>query len=93
MLKIRPVTLEDAPELVRIYAPYVEKTAITFEYQVPTIEEFEGRIEKILQRFPFLVAEVDGQVIDQHMIGRWKYPSMWIKIIVGKDWVLDCMRR
>ena len=62
MLKIRPVTLEDAPELVRIYAPYVEKTAITFEYQVPTIEEFEGRIEKILQRFPYLVAEVDGQV-------------------------------
>ena len=63
MLKIRPVTLEDAPELVRIYAPYVEKTAITFEYQVPTIEEFEGRIEKILQRFPYLVAEVDGQVL------------------------------
>jgi len=63
MLKIRPVTLEDAPELVRIYAPYVEKTAITFEYQVPTIEEFEGRIEKTLQRFPYLVAEVDGQVL------------------------------
>ena len=63
MLKVRPVTLEDTPELVMIYAPYVEKTAITFEYQVPTIEEFEGRIEKILQRFPFLVAEVDGQVL------------------------------
>ena len=30
MLKIRPVTLADAPELVRIYAPYVKKTAITF---------------------------------------------------------------
>lgn len=63
MLKIRPVTLKDAPELVRIYAPYVEKTAITFEYQIPTIEEFEGRIEKILQRFPYLVAEEDGQVL------------------------------
>ena len=63
MLKIRPVTLEDAPELVRIYASYVEKTAITFEYQVPTIEESESRIEKILQRFPYLVAEVDGQVL------------------------------
>ena len=63
MLKIRPVTLEDAPELVRIYAPYVEKTAITFEYDVPSIKEFEGRIEKILQRFPYLVAEEDGQVL------------------------------
>ena len=63
MLKIRPVTLEDAHELVRIYAPYVEKTAITFEYDVPSIKEFEGRIEKILQRFPYLVAEEDGQVL------------------------------
>ena len=63
MLKIRSITLEDAPELVRIYAPYVEKTAITFEYQVPTIEEFEGRIERILQRFPYLVAEEDGHVL------------------------------
>ena len=63
MLKIRPVTLADAPELVRIYAPYVKKTAITFEYDVPTTEEFEGRIEKTLQRFPYLVAEENGQVL------------------------------
>ena len=63
MLKIRPVTLKDAPELVRIYAPYVEKTAITFEYDVPSIKEFEGRIEKILQRFPYLVAEVDSHIL------------------------------
>ncbi|WP_455166441.1 N-acetyltransferase family protein [Streptococcus sp.] len=63
MLKIRSVTLKDAPELVRIYAPYVEKTAISFEYQIPTIEEFEGRIEKILQRFPYLVAEEDGHIL------------------------------
>ena len=37
MLKIRPVTLEDAPELVRIYAPYVEKTAITLEGPVKSL--------------------------------------------------------
>jgi len=63
MLKIRLVTLADAPELVRIYAPYVKKTAITFEYNVPTTEEFKGRIEKTLQRFPYLVAEENGQVL------------------------------
>ena len=63
MLKIRPVTLADAPELVKIYAPYVKRTAITFEYEVPTTEEFEGRIEKTLQRFPYLVAEENGQVL------------------------------
>ena len=63
MLKIRPVTLADAPELVRIYAPYVDDTAITFEYNVPTTEEFERRIEKTLKRFPYLVAEENGQVL------------------------------
>ena len=63
MLEIRPVTLEDAPELVRIYASYVENTAITFEYDVPTTEEFERRIEKTLQRFPYLVAEENDQVL------------------------------
>ena len=63
MLKIRPDTLADAPELVRIYAPYVENTAITFEYDVPTTEEFERRIEKTLQRFPYLVAEENDQVL------------------------------
>ena len=38
--KIRVATTQDAKSLVEIYAPYVEKTAITFEYTVPTVEEF-----------------------------------------------------
>lgn len=40
---IRVATEEDAQDLLAIYAPYVENTAITFEYTVPTVEEFEGR--------------------------------------------------
>ncbi len=45
-MKIRNACKEDAKQLLAIYAPYVEKTAITFEYQVPSLEEFEERIEK-----------------------------------------------
>lgn len=40
-MKIRVATREDAKKLVEIYAPYVEKTAITFEYTVPTVKYFE----------------------------------------------------
>lgn len=40
---------EDAEEILKVYAPYVEKTAITFEYEVPSVEEFRGRIENTLQ--------------------------------------------
>ncbi|WP_369282623.1 N-acetyltransferase family protein [Oscillibacter sp. GMB15532] len=61
--KIRVATPEDAEALVRIYAPYVEKTAITFEYDVPTVTEFAGRIEEILKRYPYLVAEEDGEIL------------------------------
>ena len=41
---IREATTEDAARLLEIYAYYVERTAITFEYDVPTVEEFKKRI-------------------------------------------------
>lgn len=61
-IKIRLVQPGDAPALVAIYAPYVLHTAVTFEYEVPTAEEFAGRIRKVLTRFPYLVAEVAGEI-------------------------------
>lgn len=60
---IRIATLEDASTLLAIYAPYVENTAITFEYEVPTVEEFQSRIENTLSRYPYLVAEKDGEIL------------------------------
>ena len=38
-VKIQVASVDDAEELLAIYAPYVEKTAITFEYEVPSVEE------------------------------------------------------
>ena len=46
---IRIATENDAEELLNIYAPYVEKTAITFEYEVTSVEEFRIRIRNILK--------------------------------------------
>ncbi|WP_315499274.1 hypothetical protein [Gemella sanguinis] len=43
MIKVRSVALEDAKYLVEIYKPYVEETAITFDYSVPSIYEFEEK--------------------------------------------------
>lgn len=62
-MNIRLATPSDAATLLAIYAPYVENTAITFEYEVPTIEDFANRIEKTLERYPYLVAEEDGVVL------------------------------
>ena len=61
-MEIRPVTIEDAEQLLAIYAPYVRETAITFEYEVPTLGEFRERIRTISSILPYLVA-VEGEEI------------------------------
>lgn len=43
-LRIRVAKPEDAEELLDIYAPYVTGTAITFEYEVPSVEEFRALV-------------------------------------------------
>lgn len=55
-ISIRMATPQDAATLLAFYTPYVENTAITFEYEVPTLEEFAQRIENCLKKFPYLVA-------------------------------------
>ena len=51
---IRPVTAEDAEGLVSIYAPYVLETAVTYEYEVPSAEEFRERIVNTTKNYPSL---------------------------------------
>ena len=61
--KIRTVDPEnDAEACLAIYRPYVEHTAITFEYTVPSVEEFRSRMEHTLERYPYLVIERDGKI-------------------------------
>ncbi|RRF92505.1 MAG: N-acetyltransferase [Coriobacteriaceae bacterium] len=54
---IRTATPDDAAALAAVYRPYVEGTAITFEYEAPTEEEFRFRIAHTLERYPYLVAQ------------------------------------
>ena len=62
-ITIRTAAPGDAAALLEIYAWYVERTAVTFEYEVPTAAEFRARIEKTLEKYPYLVAERDGAVL------------------------------
>ena len=61
-ITIRTARLDDASKLVRIYQYYVEKTAITFEYEVPTVAEFRRRMGTMMQKYPYLVIEEDGVI-------------------------------
>ena len=59
-LTIRFAAPADAEALVAIYAPYILKTAITYEYEIPSAEEYARRIETYSRKYPYLVAELDG---------------------------------
>ena len=71
-MKIRSATPEDSKELLKIYAYYVENTAISFEYDVPGESEFRGRIENTLRKYPYLVLEEDGIIQGYAYAGVFK---------------------
>lgn len=72
MITIRSAKPSDAESLLAIYAPYVTDTAITFEYDVPSVEEFRTRINDTLLKFPYLVAEEDGKILGYAYAGVFK---------------------
>jgi phosphinothricin acetyltransferase len=63
MVTIRDYAPEDAGEMARIYAPYVEATPFTFEEEAPSQIEMALRMEKLRKAgMPVLVAERHGRV-------------------------------
>ncbi len=60
---IRMARQEDISGILAVYAPYVEHTTYTFEYSVPTLQDFTARFLSITDRFPWLVWEEDGRVL------------------------------
>ena len=69
---IRTVTEKDAHELLEIYRPYVEDTAITFEYDVPSVEEFAERIRRISANYPYIAAVENGKIAGYAYAGVFK---------------------
>lgn len=59
---IRSAETKDAERLLEIYGYYVENTAISFEIETPSSEEFRSRIENTLKRYPYLVLEEGGRI-------------------------------
>jgi phosphinothricin acetyltransferase len=68
--KIRLATPDDAAEVQRIYAPFVRDTVVSFEYEVPNVEEIRVRIAATLQTHPWLVLERDGVIAGYAYAGR-----------------------
>lgn len=81
-ISIRMAEPADAAALLAIYAPYVTDTAITFEYEVPSREEFARRIAHTLERFPYLVAEKKGALVGYAYASPFKERAAY-------DWAVE----
>lgn len=87
---IRYATTDDAKEILGIYSYYVENTAISYETETPALDEYKGRMEKIMQNYPFFVAVSDGKIIGfayaNSMSERKAYrKSSELSVYVSKD--------
>ncbi|MBX7172696.1 MAG: GNAT family N-acetyltransferase [Pyrinomonadaceae bacterium] len=71
-MNIRPVTLEDAPQIAEIYNYYIINTHHTFETEPLSVEETEERIKKVTANYPYLVAEEEGEILGYAHAGRFK---------------------
>ncbi len=68
---IRNARAEDAGAVREIYRHYVEHTAVTFDYETPSEEEFRRRIAQTQRFYPYLIAEDRGEILGYAYAGRF----------------------
>lgn len=79
---VRMATEIDAEELLKIYSPYVMDTAITFEYEVPSVTVFEQRIKNILKKYPYIVALEENRIVGYAYASEFKERAAY-------DWTVE----
>lgn len=62
-VEYRLATVDDAPAIAALYAPYVRDTIISFETEAPDADEVGARIARIGRQYPWLAASADGLVV------------------------------
>lgn len=60
---IRLAVENDSVSLLNIYGEFIRNTAVTFETAVPSVLEFSKRISDVVESLPWLVCEIDGEII------------------------------
>jgi L-amino acid N-acyltransferase YncA len=62
-ITMRTATLDDAEQVLEIYAPFCVATPISFETEAPSVDEIRRRIAAALEFFPWLIAEDGGRIL------------------------------
>ena len=92
-LTIRDAQIEDAQRLLEIYSYYVLNTAVSFEYDVPSLDEFKERIKNIKNKYPYLVCEKAGKIIGYVYAGAYSERAAYDWTVATSIYVdKDCRR-
>ena len=62
-MRIRHATPDDAPQIAAVYAPFVERSHVSFEERTPSAADMRERIASYTEKYPWLVAEENGEVL------------------------------
>lgn len=76
-MQIRSCTPQDIPSICTIYNHYIEHTVITFEEVPVTTVQMQERVATIMQTYPWLVCEVDGEILGYAYASKWKDRSAY----------------
>ena len=77
LLRIRKVEDKDASAIARIYNHYILHSVTTFEEDILTDQQMLQRIQQIRQTYPYLVGEIEGNVVGYAYANQWKARSAY----------------
>lgn len=91
-ITIRDAELRDAGRILEIYTYYVKNTAITFEYDVPSLDEFRARMSNTMKKYPYLVIEQSGVICGYAYAGVFKARAAYdwaceMTVYIAHDWL------
>jgi phosphinothricin acetyltransferase len=72
---LRPASSSDCPQIAAIYGVYVDTTPISFETEAPSADEMARRMQALGPRYPYLVAEKDGDIMGYAYAGAFRPPA------------------
>ena len=91
---VRDATPADMAAVLAIYSYYVTRTSYSFEEVPPALEEMRERLAKTRERgLPYLVAEVDGEVVGYSYAGPFRVRSAYRYTIEDSIYVAPSVKR
>ena len=91
--QIRLAGSKDAESILKMYAPFVENTVISFELEPPTAEEVRQRIKNTLTFYPWLVCEYEEQLFGYAYAGPYRSRGAYQWSVEVSAYVCEGRRR